>query len=60
MDERIIEQLKLNFDIEETLSIEVSEELEMELQQLAEAHNMNLADYLGSRFVGHLERSFGG
>ncbi len=56
MNKRIFEQLELDLDIEETLTVNVSEELEMQLKSLAEAHNMNLEDYLAERFVAYLEK----
>ena len=57
MDTRIIEQLELDLDMEEILTIDISADLEMQLQFLAEAHNMNIEDYLANRFTAYLERA---
>jgi hypothetical protein len=50
MDDRIIEQLKLDFEIEETLSIGISEEFEMELQHLAETHRYESGGLSGESY----------
>lgn len=57
MDKRIIEQWELAFDLDETFTIDISDELEMQLKSLAEMHNMNLEDYLAGRFRNYLERA---
>lgn len=54
MDTRIIEQLSL--DLDEILTVDISAELEMQLQSLAEAHNMNIEDYLAGRFKDYLQK----
>lgn len=54
MDTRIIEQLSL--DLDEILTVDISAELEMQLQSLVEAHNMNVEDYLAGRFKDYLQK----
>ncbi len=56
MDRRTAEQLELALDLDETFTIDISDELEMQLKSLAEMHNMNLEDYLAGRFRDYLEK----